>query len=75
MIRWLAKLPSTNTRIAVTLVCVLATCVRYVGWGPPSQEWAWVPWLVFLGASLGLDTAHFATKRVTHREGSQEPTP
>lgn len=69
MIGFLAKLPSTNTRIAVTLVCMIGTAVRYWGWGPPP---GWEPWLMFLTAMGGIDAAQFFAKRSTHKE---PPTP
>ena len=61
--KWLAKLPTTNARIAATILLILATGVSVlVRWTAPPWEW-----LVFLGASAGLDVAQFASKRLTHR--------
>lgn len=60
---WLATLPSTNARIAVTLLCVFGTAVRY--WSSSG----WVPdagWLTFLAAMSGIDVVQFYGKRVTH---------
>jgi hypothetical protein len=63
LFKWLAKLPSTNTRIVVTLACVIATAVRVValGWSPP------IEWLAFLLAMAGVDAAQFTAKRMTHQ--------
>lgn len=60
---WLAQLPSTNARIAMTLGIVFGTAVRY--WSSA----AWVPsdgWLAFLAAMSGIDGAVFYAKRLTH---------
>ena len=62
ILEWLGQLPSTNTRIAVTLVCVFGTAVRY--WASSS----WVPdagWLAFLAAMSGIDVLQFHSKRTT----------
>lgn len=59
---WLGKLPSTNARIAVTLLCVFGTAVRY--W----VSTAWVPsgeWLMFLAGMSSVDGAVFFAKRKT----------
>lgn len=63
---WLASLPSTNARIAVTLLCVLGTAARY--WSSASWEPS-VEWLAFLAAMSGLDAAQFYAKRVTFKNG------
>jgi hypothetical protein len=59
----LARLPSTNVRIAVSLAVVVATAARYLtardGWEPSLE------WLGFLAASLGLDVVQFGVKRRT----------
>lgn len=57
----LGKMPSTNTRIAVTLLCVVATAVRVValGWNPSLE------WLGFLVAMSGIDAAQYFGKRST----------
>lgn len=71
---WLATMPSTNTRIAVTLLCVLGTGVRY--WTSAS----WVPdagWLAFLAAMSGIDVLQFHSKRTTQSlppSGTDGPT-
>lgn len=59
----IAKMPSTNTRIAVTLLLCIATGVRVValGWEPPLE------WLSALTLWLGLDVAQFVAKRSTHK--------
>lgn len=64
---WIGRLPSTNARVAVSLALYVATGVKVIWiWEPPPWEW-----LLFLGATMGLDVAQFATKRVTDRS----PTP
>mgnify|MGYP003295145553 CR=1 FL=1 len=60
LFNWLAMLPTTNARIAVTLTLVVATAVRYLGWGVPQgfeQGWKW--WLVFLAGMSGIDVFQF----------------
>jgi hypothetical protein len=68
--KWLADLPSTNARIVVSLLLIVATAVRFLVWGPSSAEWT--SWLVFLGTLAGIDTAYFIGKRVTYRPGPPE---
>ncbi|GIW90780.1 MAG: hypothetical protein KatS3mg109_1350 [Pirellulaceae bacterium] len=67
MMRWLSELPTTNTRIAVSLVLALATGGRVVatGWEPP------IAWLGFLLAMMGLDVAQFTAKRLTWRDNAK----
>lgn len=61
---WLGKLPSTNARIALTLVCVLMTAIAYcIAWRAP--ESGWEAWLAFLAAMSGLDAVQFFAKRKT----------
>lgn len=68
---WLATLPSTNARIAVTLLCVVGTSVRYWSSGSWSPS---VEWLAFLASMSGLDTVQFFAKRKTdHRSGTAGP--
>jgi hypothetical protein len=59
--RFFAELPSTNVRIAASILMALATGVRVValGW-EPSYEW-----LGFLVLWAGLDVAQFGVKRTT----------
>jgi len=64
LIDWLAKLPSTNARIAMTLLLGLGTGVKY--WASANWEPSW-EWLSFLVLWAGLDVAHFATKRTTYK--------
>jgi hypothetical protein len=64
MIAFLAKLPSTNARIAMTLVLAFGTGVKY--WVSTTWEPSW-EWLSFLVLWAGLDVAQFATKRTTYR--------
>lgn len=62
LLAWLGQLPSTNARVAVTLVCVFGTAVRYWlghGWAPSGE------WLAFLAAMSGIDGAVFFAKRKT----------
>jgi hypothetical protein len=66
VIGWLAKLPSTNARIAVTLGVVVGTAVRYWWSSPP-----WEPsgeWLAFLVAMSGVDVLQFHSKRQTQKD-------
>ncbi|GIW89947.1 MAG: hypothetical protein KatS3mg109_1978 [Pirellulaceae bacterium] len=67
MSQWLAQLPTTNTRILVSLVLALATGARVVatGWEPP------LSWLGFLLAMMGLDVAQFTAKRLTWRGNAE----
>ena len=59
--QWLAKLPTTNARIAVTILLMLATGIMtLIRWTTPPIEW-----LGFLALSAGLDVAQFHSKRVT----------
>lgn len=69
---WLATMPSTNTRIAVTLACVALTAITYcVLWRAPSGGWE--AWLTFLAAMAGIDLAQFAVKRKTDNGTSGQP--
>lgn len=59
---WLGKLPSTNARVAVTLLCVFGTAVRYwvsAAWSPSDS------WLMFLAGMSSVDGAVFFAKRKT----------
>jgi hypothetical protein len=59
---WMGSLPTTNARIAVTLLCTIATCARVV----LAREWHPDPeWLVFLASMSGIDVLQFSAKRVT----------
>lgn len=59
---WLETMPSTNVRIAVSLVLALATGVRVLcNWTPPNE------WLVFLTVWAGLDVTQFVQKRKTEK--------
>lgn len=74
MNKFLASMPSTNTRIFVTLLVVAATAARYIASGAAIGQWhvdPWVPdwdWLLFLAAMSGLDLAQFHLKRTTEAE-------
>lgn len=66
---WVAKMPSTNLRIAITILLALATGIRVVAsakWDPPND------WLVFLSVWAGLDVLQFSAKRITQKP---EPAP
>jgi hypothetical protein len=68
---WIGKLPTTNARIAITLLLAVATGIRYEAsnlaffsyvvapWSPSLE------WLGFLIAMAGLDVAQFTSKRFT----------
>lgn len=60
---WLERFPTTNARVALSLVLALATGVRVVGmgWTPPGE------WLLFLTGWAGLDVAQFGIKRATYK--------
>lgn len=67
LIEWLGRVPTTNLRICVTLVVILATAARYL------SSATWVPnleWEAFLVALAGVDSLTFVAKRKT-----QHPTP
>ena len=58
---WLAKIPSTNLRIVLTIALIAATGVAtLIRWSDPP-----VAWLGFLALSAGLDVAQFHSKRLT----------
>jgi hypothetical protein len=60
---WLKDFPSTNARIALTLLLAFGTGCRVIalGWDAPND------WLVFLTVWAGLDIVQFANKRMTHK--------
>jgi len=66
----LSSFPSTNGRIAASIVLAIITGIATViRWTPPPT-----PWLLFLGAMMGIDTTQFAVKRWTHRpDGAGKP--
>jgi hypothetical protein len=70
-VRWLVDLPTTNTRIVVSLVCVLATAWRVLwrDWAPD------VNWLLFLGGMAGLDVLQYVGKRTTWKGDAAPDTP
>ena len=59
---FIAKVPTTNTRIVSSIVMALGTWIKVlaIGWEPP------VVWLGFLVAWAGIDAAQFVAKRATH---------
>ena len=62
----IARLPSTNFRIFVTLGCVVWTTAKYMTsttWEPSLE------WLGFLATMSGLDLAQFGVKRRTNGKG------
>ena len=61
LLDWLGKLPTTQARVAVTLLIALGTAVRYfVGGWEPSWDW-----LAFIVVMSGLDLTQFGVKRTT----------
>jgi hypothetical protein len=67
----LGRLPTTQARMVTTLAIILGTAVRY--W----SSITWIPsdaWLVFLGSLSGVDVAHFASKRLTWKDRTQQTT-
>ena len=59
---FLGDLPTTQARVLVTLLCVIATTGKYV----ISQTWQpSYEWLAFLLVMSGLDAAQFFGKRKT----------
>lgn len=62
MTDWLAKLPTTNTRIAATIVLAFGTGIKY--WASAAWEPSW-EWLSFLVVMSGLDVTQFVQKRRT----------
>jgi hypothetical protein len=70
-VRWLAELPTTNTRIVVSLACVVATAWRVL-W----REWVPDPnWLLFLAGMAGLDVLQHVAKRSTWKGDDAPPPP
>lgn len=69
----IGEMPSTNVRIAVSMLMALATAVRVVGfsWEPP------IEWLGFLTVWAGLDVAQFGKNRTTDYGyvAANKPTP
>lgn len=66
----IGKMPSTNVRIAVSLLLILATGIRVlVSWTAPPWEW-----LAFLGVLSGLDAAQFHGKRLTYQKDAKTET-
>ena len=59
-----AEMPTTNVRIALTLLLVLLTGTRYLLIGEPAGD-GWESWLTFLAAMAGIDVLQFASKRAT----------
>lgn len=66
---WLQSLPSTNSRIAVTLLLAVGTAVRYLGFGlPESSQTGWNSWLVFVAVMAGIDASQYIGKRFSDTE-------
>jgi hypothetical protein len=69
----IARLPSTNFRVFITLGCVVWTTARYLtndlGWEPSLE------WLGFLATMSGLDLATFTVKRRTQNGHGAPPPP
>lgn len=63
----LAKMPSTNTRIAASLCMFIATGVRVLITNePPPRDW-----LITLAVFAGLDLGQFHSKRKTFQNGAK----
>jgi hypothetical protein len=60
----LAKMPSTNARIAMTLVIALGTAIKY--WASGSWEPS-VEWLAFMVTMAGIDALQYHGKRRTFK--------
>jgi len=63
LLEWLGKLPTTQARVAITLVLCMGTGIKVLAakdWDPA------LDWLGFLAAMSGLDAAQFYAKRITH---------
>lgn len=75
--KFFSEMPSTNVRIAMSIIMALATAVRvvFLGWEPSYQ------WLGFLVIWAGLDVAQFSSKRNTDadfiaaKQGNAPPGP
>lgn len=69
----IARLPSTNFRVFITLGCTVWTTARYLtsttGWEPSLE------WLGFLATMSGLDLAQFGVKRGTHPKMNGQSQP
>lgn len=64
MWNWLATLPTTNARIACSLIMALATAAVYLMGVMLGKNWTpAVEWLGFLCLWAGLDVIQFAGKR------------
>lgn len=61
--KWLERMPMTNTRIAITILIVIGTAVRYwyTGVAPDGE------WLAFLAVMSGLDVTAALGKRATNK--------
>lgn len=71
MWKFIADMPSTNTRIALTLLIAFFTAVRYLLSGVAGTP-AWEPsraWLAWIGVMSGIDSLQFYAKRRTYKEG------
>jgi len=74
LLEWLAKLPTTNARIAVTLLVFTGTAIRY--WSSPAGIHQWIPsweWLMFLMTMAGLDVLQHYVKRATEWKPTIRP--
>lgn len=67
MNEFLGKLPTTNARIAVTLLLVMGTGAVVLVTRFTEHAWIAPPleWLSYLALNAGLDIAQFHSKRVT----------
>jgi hypothetical protein len=63
---WLATFPSTNAVICSGIGLSWATMIAsWLGWHAPEG------WLLFVAGCLGIGTAQFSAKRLTHKEPSK----
>lgn len=76
---WLERVPTTNTRILITLAIVVATAVRYLWRGVPAGgDAGWNSWLIFLAVLAGIDVSQYIGKRFsdwTYAAAKNGPAP
>ncbi len=59
--RWVETVPTTNSRILITLMLAIATAIKYFASSTWEPSWEW---LMFLIAWAGLDIAQKANARL-----------
>lgn len=78
---WLATLPTTNTRILVTLAVFIATAGVYLWRGVPGGiggAAGWNSWLIFVAVMAGIDASQYIGKRFsdwTYAAAKNGPAP